>query len=213
MKQDKSSEAEPYLREAMEKHRTALGNAHRDTLKSISSMGNLLIVQGKLSEAEPFFREVLNERRRALAPEDPDTLTAVGFLANTLLKIGTETGAAEAETLFRDSLAIRQRLYPDGHPEAPLGYVTMSLLGDALACQHKFDEAEPFLLNGYKGLRDDPQVPIPASVAGRQRDALKRIVKLYKSWDKAKPGNGYDVKAAEWELKLQDTNAGTPTNG
>ncbi len=64
-------------------------------------------------------------------------------------------------------------------------------------------EAEPLLLNGYAGIKDNPAVPKPTHTSGdRRREALERIGHLYEVWDKAEPGKGYDTKAAEWKAKL-----------
>ena len=66
-----------------------------------------------------------------------------------------------------------------------------SALGDALAGEGKFGEAEPLLLNGYANLKDNPQAPdLP------KRQALQRIVKLYEAWGKLD-------KAAEHRAKLE----------
>ena len=88
----------------------------------------------------------------------------------------------------------------------------MSLLGASLAGQGadeslapearlaKLREAEPMLLNGYNGMKDDPRVPSPAQLGGadRKREALMRVVALYEAWDRVEPGRGYGEKAAEW---------------
>jgi hypothetical protein len=64
-----------------------------------------------------------------------------------------------------------------------------SLLG-----QRKYADAEPWLLQGYEGLKawaaQRPAVPQP-----RLREAGARIVRLYEAWGQAK-------KAAEWKVRL-----------
>ena len=50
--QGKLAEAEPYLREALEKFRRVLGKEHPDTLLSVSNLGTLFQAQGKSAEAE-----------------------------------------------------------------------------------------------------------------------------------------------------------------
>lgn len=88
---------------------------------------------------------------------------------------------------------------------------------------------EPALINEVSGERRLDRAPLSAAVtaslvasestgtagAGSSiaasgkgtRYALDLAVKLYESWDKAEPGKGYDVKAAEWKAKLD---ASTP---
>ena len=89
---------------------------------------------------------------------------------------------------------------------------TMSVLGESLAGQaadrsltvaariEKLREAEPLLLEGYEGMKDNPEAPDE-----RKREALERIIKLYEAWDAAEPGQGYADQAAEWRAKLPTT--------
>ena len=71
----------------------------------------------------------------------------------------------EAVALLRESLAIAERLYPDGHPEASRRFGTMTTLAGVLATQAKallptdreralalFQEAEPLLSAGFTGM-------------------------------------------------------------
>ena len=37
------------------------------------------------------------------------------------------------------------------------------------------------------------------------RETLTRIIKLYEAWHTAEPGKGYDIKAAEWRQRLDQT--------
>ena len=64
--QGRLREAEPLLREALEKRRRVLGEEHPSTLRSINSLGVLLQAQGRLREAEPYFREALEQQQRIL---------------------------------------------------------------------------------------------------------------------------------------------------
>ena len=80
-------------------------------------------------------------------------------------------------------LAMRQKDLPDGHwliSEAE------SLLGSAVAGRGRFAEAEPLLLEGFAGMRGDPQTP-----GEYKRQARGRIVQLYESW-------GKPTEAAAW---------------
>ncbi|MFT7465573.1 MAG: hypothetical protein ACI9EF_003942 [Pseudohongiellaceae bacterium] len=45
------------------------------TLKSIRSMGSLLLAQSKYDEAEPYLREAMEGTRRVLGDDHEDTLT------------------------------------------------------------------------------------------------------------------------------------------
>ena len=52
-------QAEPHLRESLEKSRRVLGDDHMDTLGAILNLGGLLRARGKFEEAEPYAREAL----------------------------------------------------------------------------------------------------------------------------------------------------------
>ena len=67
----------------------------------------------------------------------------------------------------------------------------------------KVREAEPLLLEAYKGLRANED-EIPAVVReARLREALERIVQLYDAWHAAEPDAGHDAQAASWRAQLQ----------
>jgi len=78
------------------------------------------------------------------------------------------------------------------------------VLGGCLAGLGKFAEAEPLLLDGYFGMKDNPK-----ALWLRKREALECIAKLYADWSQAEPGKGYDAKAAEWRVKLKAWQAAT----
>ena len=56
---------------------------------------------------------------------------------------------AEAETVLRECLAIREKAQPDDWST----FNTRSLLGGSLLGQKKFAEAEPLILAGYEGMK------------------------------------------------------------
>jgi hypothetical protein len=39
---------------------------------------------------------------------------------------------------------------------------------------------------------------------------VQGLVDLYTAWDKAEPGKGYDLKAAEWKAKLPPAETARP---
>jgi hypothetical protein len=62
------------------------------------------------------------------------------------------------------------------------------MLGEALLSQKQYPAAEPFLLDGYRGLEIAVQGAGPHSFDGPSPDQLKwardRIVRLYDAWGK-----------------------------
>ena len=121
-------------------------------------------------------------------------------------------------TRLAGRLKIREKAYPDDHPEVWLKHNAMSLLGGALAGQAaeevgtdrersltRFQEAESRLLDGYNGMKDDPGVPEPSTIGGidRKREALERILEFYEAWNAAAPDTGKAEQAAEWRTELE----------
>ena len=100
---------------------------------------------------------------------------------------------------LRECIEIRKKLLPADHWLLPN---TASNLGEAIAGQGGFSEAEPMLLDAFETLRIRADA-IPATHRqARIREAVQRIITLYQTWHVAEPGKGYDAKAAEWRAKL-----------
>jgi len=96
---------------------------------------------------------------------------------------------AEAEKVFRSVLKTRQAGLPIGHWQT--GYAT-NLIGLSLALQEKFEEAEPFLLNGYATMKGDPKAnPL------RVDEARLRIVWFYEAWGKPEKAEAFRVTQAD----------------
>ncbi|MHC4942264.1 MAG: protein kinase domain-containing protein [Planctomycetota bacterium] len=66
-----------------------------------------------------------------------------------------------------------------------------TILGRCLAGLRRYEEAEPLLLEGYRGLEKNPLVSVKV-----QRQTLEWIVHLYQEWDKPE-------EAASWRKKLK----------
>ena len=75
-----------------------------------------------------------------------------------------------------------------------LTFNARSLLGGALLGQKRYEEAEPLLLSGYKGLIESEDT-IPPAGKVRVKVALQRLVQLYEAW-------GKPSKAALWKKEL-----------
>ncbi len=139
---------------ALSLRREALGNEHRDTLVSITRMGELLTARGRLSVAEPFCREALEGARRVLGDADPDTLRAIGAMGILLRKKGE---FAAAEPYYREFLASCRRTLGDEHPST---LDAINNMGRLLLDWGRFSEAEPLYREALEGARrrvDQPQ--------------------------------------------------------
>jgi tetratricopeptide (TPR) repeat protein len=96
-----------------------------------------------------------------------------------------------AEPLLRASVAILQK----GEPEGTTIAFAQSLLGDDLARQKRFAEAEPLLIQGYEQLKARSNQLEPLYARYRITEAGQRIVQLYEAW-------GRPEKADQWRKKV-----------
>jgi hypothetical protein len=104
----------------------------------------------------------------------------------------------EVEALLRadaEGLAIREKTEPDAWKT----FNTRSLLGGALLGRKKLGEAEPLLLDGYRGMKER-EASIPPPGATRIPEALERLVRLYEA-------KGNATEAAAWRHELEAARA------
>jgi hypothetical protein len=96
---------------------------------------------------------------------------------------------AEAEPVARETLEAEKKVLPDDWQR----YRDASLLGESLAGEKKYAEAEPLLLEGYQGMLDrQDRIAVPDRYnldLGHQW-----LIQLYQAW-------GKPDKAAEWKNK------------
>jgi tetratricopeptide (TPR) repeat protein len=162
----------------------------------------ILVDANRPAEAAGVLSLMIDMHRRTEPSDDSGLASTLSKYGQLLAKLGSPEGAAQAEPFLRECLEIRTRLLPDDHPQVWLRYNAMSMLGEALCAQAKFAEAEPLLLDGYNGLKDDPRVPPPAQLGGadRKREALERVVQLYEAWAAAEPD---DVRVRDARIEWQ----------
>jgi tetratricopeptide (TPR) repeat protein/tRNA A-37 threonylcarbamoyl transferase component Bud32 len=192
MQQGRLTEAEPLVRETLEARRRVSGAEHPETLIALNALGRLEEQQGKLAEAEAVDREAMEKFRKVQGTNNPNTLASIANLASLLLTAGKP---AEADPLCREALAsLEQKFGKDDYRTAS---VRLSL-GMSLADLHHFAEAEKELMEAEQVLATAQGVS-----AKRRREGLDALAKLYDSWQQAEPGQGHDLKAAEWKKKLE----------
>jgi hypothetical protein len=123
------------------------------TIDLTRDLGALLDRTVRSADAEPFWRSSL-DRQRAQLPADSPALS--GAPAELGLHLLTRARWREAESIFRESLMIREKAALDDWTR----FNAMSGHGGALAGQGRFTEAEPLLTEGYEGLKQR-EVRIP----------------------------------------------------
>lgn len=101
--------AERYLRDAVEILREVHPEGHPELSGMLGSLGQVFFRQRKLEEAEDLARQALEEARRMLGEEHPGVAVCINNLAVAVDERGEH---ATAERLFRDAIAMHERLDP-----------------------------------------------------------------------------------------------------
>ena len=187
----KHVEAEPYCREALEGCRHVLGDDHPRTLTSINNMGTLLMSIGKYVEALPYYREALRGNRRVLGDDHPKTLISIHNMGRLMRELGR---LEEAEALGAEAVRGANAKLAQSHP---FRFGAIGGYGHTLARLHRYGDAEGHLLQAHEGL-----VWILGPADEHTVRVVNYLITLYDAWHAAEPGEGYDVKAAEWREKL-----------
>ncbi len=164
--------AEPLMREALAIARKTLGTENRVVVAGLQNLGAILMERNSLSDVEPLLREALELHRKLFGHENTAVAYDLGQLGKRLVAIGE---FARAESVLREALQILTRATPDDWRTAEIA----SVLGECLAAQKRFEEAESLLLASYTRIGE-------AKGDGDRttREALDRIVRLYERWDK-----------------------------
>jgi hypothetical protein len=194
--QGKGREAELLFREVLDGSRHRLGPDHNITDASVSFLINCYELMRQPDRAEPLSLERAESLKKRAGANSNDYSQELARLGRLLL---AQNKYAQAETVVRESLAIRKRDYP----EHWLTFNLNSMLGGALVSQQKYAEAEPLLLEGYEGLQErlyrvgatttpERGYAPPANLA----ETLEWLVQLYDGWDKKE-------QADEWRKKLE----------
>ncbi len=184
--QGKYAQAEALFSQTLNIKRRVLGPEHPITLDSLSEFAAMYQLQGKYGLAETYAAQALAGRRHALGSEHLDTMVAAAELA---LAYQSEGKFAESEPLAREAFEFHRKKQPDDWQR----FQAESLLGASLAGQMKYAEAEPLLLEGYRGLAEQKD-RIDAPERYNVDNAREWLVQLYQSW-------GKPAKAAEWKKK------------
>ena len=176
------------IHEATLKQREAkLGPDHPHTLIRRNNLVAAYQDAGHAAEAEPLLRDGLERARKQFGPADPRTAGAMASFGSNLIQ---QRKWAEAETILRECLAIRQKAQPDEWST----FNTRSMVGGSLLGQKKFADAEPLILAGYEGMKAR-EGKIPALGKPPLAEAAKRVVRLYEDWGKSE-------QAAAWKAKV-----------
>jgi eukaryotic-like serine/threonine-protein kinase len=167
--------------------RLKFGPDHPNTLTFIGNRATMELDAGRIKEAITLFDEALRLSRARLGSDHPHSLFFMKKLASAYLSAKRWT---EAESTARERLKFLMAKQPDDW----MRFQNLSQLGAALAGQRKYAEAEPYLVDGYEGLKEHED-KIPVASRTEVSVAAARIVPFYESWGQAN-------KAAAWRKTL-----------
>jgi len=162
-------------------------NDHPYTIACRAGLAADYLAAGRLPESIALFEVVLQTRQSKLGPEHPNTLISMNELAWAYLDAKRWD---DAERIARECLVLRRRHRPDEWWR----FYAESQLGAALAGKKHFAEAEPYLVQGYEGLKErEPRMP--AQGKRELEIAAARIVSFYEAWEKKD-------KVDEWRKRI-----------
>ena len=191
--QGQFAKGEPLLTEALDASRRVLGTGHESTRLLMKNLAEGHLSQGQYDKAEPLLVESVAILRTLDRKEARSSIFLLSSLAQWYeaqhrLNLLDQKKYVEAEPILRELLDIYIPRNPWLRPQ------TLSLLGECLAGQQKYAEAEPLLVAGYEGLKAS-EATIPIAARKHLAEALARIVQLYEAWNKPE-------QAAQWRQKL-----------
>lgn len=184
------------LEEAHHLNRTNLEPAHRLTLVDLSALGAAYRASGRLDDARRVLQEglALAEANRETGGDPLAFSIAATLLCELGLTLNVQGHFVEAESFLRQALSrydaappvIFTRLRPKAR--ARIG------LGQALAGQGKFAEAERHVLQGFDELKAH-QDELAGDRRAILREAVEAVVQVYTA-------SGRREQAEEWRNKL-----------
>jgi tetratricopeptide (TPR) repeat protein len=176
--QGKYADAEALFNSALELERRLLGPEHPTTLNTLAELAILYQRQGKYRSAETHAAQALEGRRHSLGSGHPDTMVSAADLA---LIYVSQRKFAKSEPLAREALEFDRKNQPDDWQR----FRAESLLGASLAGQKKYAQAEPLLVDGYRGmLARKERIALPDRY--HLDRASEWLMELYQAW--GKPG-------------------------
>ena len=182
------------LDRALTLRRQALGVDNPDTLRSMSRLADAHMAGGHVDRALPLYLEALSHGKAAMGAEDLEVLAFMNNLGRAYLA----SEPALAEPVLRDALAAwMKKARDDWHT-----YEAGSLMGGFLLIRKNYAGAEPYLIQGYEGMKSRED-RIPARSRRRIDEARARIIALYEAWGKPE-------KAEEWRKRWEAETSKVP---
>ncbi|MEY4567490.1 MAG: hypothetical protein RLY14_2460 [Planctomycetota bacterium] len=159
------------FQESLKARQAKLGVEHPDTLSTMRNLGIVYVKAKEGEKASKISGEYLDIQRKLFPANDPRFANVLAVVATDLLLCEEYQ---KAEEVLRECLAIRQAT----EGEQWTTFNTQSQLGAALLGQKKFEEAKPYLIDGYEGMMAREK-EIPANATVRLIQALDRLIEYF----------------------------------
>jgi tetratricopeptide (TPR) repeat protein len=180
MEQGDLSGADANLRESERLYRKLLGPNHISLYDNLRLQAQVSYLAGKYPEGLEKINQVLENYRQNSSPKYISFATALTVQGLILCKLGRSD---EAEKVLREAVNLREENLPEKHFMTAL---SKGALGEFLATQKRFAEAEGLLLVSYENLKSSQSADSP-----RIRTAAERLVKLYAEWGRPSDANNF----------------------
>jgi eukaryotic-like serine/threonine-protein kinase len=183
------AEADAALGEAEAIFQRLLSPSHLWLADNLRNQAALLYEEGRFAESLEKVTRALDLYQQNFGTHYDNYPTALIIRGLSLTKIGQPN---EGETILREAVKIRTDSVPEEHFWVALAN---GALGECLATQRRYDEAEPLLLQSYESLKS-------WLVAGnpRTRLAVQRLSALYESWGKPDCANQFHIQLRPGKL-------------
>jgi class 3 adenylate cyclase/tetratricopeptide (TPR) repeat protein len=180
----------------------ALGPDHPDVGRSLSSLGNVYVLQGRYDEGVHVLTRALAIREKSLGPDHPDVARSLNNLGTLCAQQGRYD---DGTPMFARALVIWEKSLGPDHPDVAR---SLNNLGNNYTQQGRYAEAEPLLRRALAvwekaGGCNNPDVPYSLinlgdlyREQGRYAEAESVLKRALAIWEKALGADHADVAHA-----------------
>ncbi|MFO0808127.1 MAG: serine/threonine-protein kinase [Gemmataceae bacterium] len=174
-----------FLAESIDWHEKTLRATQDSGMWAMKTYARALQGAGRLEEADCHLRKALEVNRKLSdrRAREMEVAMVQKILSLNLLLQGRYV---EAEAVARDALLVLEKETPDDWST----FHTMSLIGGALLGQRRYAEAEPFLVQGYEGMKQREAL-INAGFKNLLTMAGERLIRFYDATNQPEKARGW----------------------
>ena len=182
-------EADAALREAEAIFQKRLSPSHLWLADNLRNQAALLYEEGRFAESLEKVNKTLQLYRQNFGTHYDNYPTALIIRGLSLTKTGQPN---DGEQILREAVKLRAESLPKENFWVALAN---DALGECLAVQGRYDEAEALLLQSYESLKSSQGAGNP-----RTRVALQRLIALYEGWGKPDRANQFRMQLTPGKL-------------